>query len=103
MADSAVKTGVVKPSCASVVSADTTSRVVCLRPLQSKVRPMTQELYVPPSHILMHVKTAGLWLNPSPRKLIPTLLELIETMLESLNVRPTTSSLNEETCGSDYI
>ena len=84
MADSAVKTGVVKPSCASVVSADTTSRVVCLRPLQSKVRPMTQELYVPPSHKLMHVKTVGLWLSPSPRKSIPTLLELIEKHVGNL-------------------
>ena len=43
---------------------------------------MTRELYVPPSHKLMHVKTVGLWLSPSPRKSIPTLLELIENMLE---------------------
>ena len=59
---------------------------------------MTRELYVLPSHKLMHVKTVGLWLSPSPRKSIPTLLELIENMLEISEMRPTTFSLNEETC-----
>ena len=58
---------------------------------------MTRELYVPPSHKLMHVKTAEPWLNPSPRKSIPTLLELIENMLEIPKRRPTASSLNGET------